>query len=131
MARAQWALRKGRPVVHVELHSPLGAALPRILLADTGAGSATAPFELLLDEHDCVLCGGKPTSMTFVSGAYFGSFPLYMVRIRIPILGFDDDVPALGVPMPPKHLDGIAAFCFLNRFSYGNFGNTGEFGLET
>ena len=29
------------------------------------------------------------------------------------------------------HLDGIAGFRFLNRFTFGNFGNPSEFGLET
>jgi hypothetical protein len=28
------------------------------------------------------------------------------------------------------HFAGIAGFRFLNRFTYGNFGNAGEFGLE-
>lgn len=99
-------------------------------MADTGAGNASSPFELLLDEDDCVNCGGKPTKMVSVSGAYVGSYPLYVIRIQIPLLGFDDDVPALGVPNPPKDLDGIACFRFLNRFTYGNFGNSSEFGLE-
>jgi hypothetical protein len=26
--------------------------------------------------------------------------------------------------------DGIACFRFLNRFTYGNFGDPGQFGLE-
>jgi hypothetical protein len=38
---------------------------------------------------------------------------------------------AVGVPNAPKGLDGIAGFRFLNRFTYGNFGNALEFGLET
>jgi hypothetical protein len=51
--------------------------------------------------------------------------------VEIPLLGFNDDVLAVGIAKPPIALDGLAAFRFLNRFTYGNFGNRGEFGLET
>jgi hypothetical protein len=40
-------------------------------------------------------------------------------------------VHAVGVPTAPPGLDGIACFRFLNRFTYGNFGNPNEFGLGT
>jgi hypothetical protein len=35
------------------------------------------------------------------------------------------------VPANPQGFEGIAGFRFLNRFTYGNFGNPAEFGLET
>jgi hypothetical protein len=36
----------------------------------------------------------------------------------------------VGVPYPPPDFDGIACFRFLNRFTYGNFGDKNAFGLE-
>ncbi len=46
-------------------------------------------------------------------------------------MGFDAVVQVAAVPANPQGFDGIAGFRFLNRFSYGNFGNRAEFGLET
>lgn len=42
-------------------------------------------------------------------------------------------LPVAAVPANalPTGLDGIAAFRFLNRFAYGNFGAPEHFGLET
>ena len=59
------------------------------------------------------------------------SFYLYLLRVRIPELGFDNYLRAVGVPTLPSGFAGIAGFRFLNRFTYGNFGNPGEFALET
>ena len=132
MARAPWPLQHDRPAIEVTLTLALGGTqVSRWLLADSGAGNAKAAFEILLDETDCLLCGGKPTQIISLTGALAGPFPLYILRIRIPLLGFDDNVAAIGVPNLPMSLDGIACFRFLNRFTYGNFGNAGEFGLET
>jgi hypothetical protein len=132
MARAQWPLQFDRPAIEIILTLALGGQkVTRTLLADTGAGNAKAPFDLLLEENDCLLYGGKATHLVPVTGAHSGSYPLYVVRVQIPTLGFDDDVAVIGVPTPPSNLDGIACFRFLNRFTYGNFGNAGEFGLET
>jgi|SRR5258708_870960 hypothetical protein len=131
MPRAQWRLHHGRPVIEVTLTLvPSGQQVARRLLADTGAGATIAGFELLLDEQDCLLCGGIPAQGVGLGGAYVGSFPVYLVRVRLPHLGFDQTVPAVGVPTTPKGLDGIASFAFLNRFTYGNFANRTEFGLE-
>jgi hypothetical protein len=60
-----------------------------------------------------------------------GSFPVYVLRVCIPSLGFDRAVPVVGVSTIPAGFDGIASFQFLNRFTYGNFGDPGQFGLET
>jgi hypothetical protein len=110
--------------------TPTGQPLPRNLLADTGAGSNNSGVDLILDENDCLLSGGIPlTSVTF-RGAYNGSFPLYELRVAIPALGFDEPVLAAGVQSVPAGFDGIACFGFLNRFTYGNFGDPREFGLE-
>jgi hypothetical protein len=100
-------------------------------VADTGAGGARAVFELLLKESDCLLCGGKPVKAVILKGAYAGSFPTYALRVQAPELGFTDYLEVAGVPTTPVGFDGIAGFRFLNRFTYGNFGDSGQFGLET
>ncbi len=130
MARVTWLLRHGRPSVEIVLSLASGHPHPRTLLADTGAGSRSAAFELLLDEHDCLLCGGTPDQPVQLGGAYSGSFPTYVLPVRLPALGFDKAVRAVGVPFVPRGLDGIACFGFLNRFTYGNFGDPAQFGLE-
>jgi hypothetical protein len=100
------------------------------LLADTGAGADTAPFELILDEDDCLLCGGNPDQTVTLGGAYRGSFPTYVLSVRVPTLGFDKNVRAVGLPSVLAGFDGIACFSFLNRFQYGNFGDRAAFGIE-
>jgi hypothetical protein len=105
------------------------------LLADTGAGARRATFELVLDEADCLVCGGNPLARVTLSGAYVGRqlpapFPTYAVPVLLPGLGFVQNLRAVGVPSTPKGFEGIACFRFLNRFTYGNFGDVGQFGLE-
>ena len=132
MARASWALLHDRPVIqNVLTLAPGGQKTTRNLLADTGAGNAHSEFDLLLEEHDCVVCGAKAAQTVSLGGAYAGLFPRYSLRVEIPQLGFDGQLLAVGVPNPPRQLDGIACFRFLNRFTYGNFGNASEFGLES
>lgn len=58
------------------------------MLADTGAGSSQSIFDLILDEEDCVLCGGIPGAAVSLGGAYVGAFPLYDVPVSVPSLGF-------------------------------------------
>ena len=131
MPRVHWALRQGRPCVEVVLTLAAGGQpLPRILLADTGAGSRTSAFELILDEDDCLLGGGNPLHSVTLGGAYTGSFPIYGLSVRIPGLGFNQPLPAVGIPSVPAGFDGIACFGFLSRFTYGNFGDPSQFGLE-
>jgi hypothetical protein len=101
-----------------------------MLLADTGAGSRAGPFQLILDEDDCLLCGGFPYPSVTLGGAYVGAFPIYDIPVRVPALGFDQRLHAVGVPSVPPAFDGIACFGFLNRFTYGNFGDPSQFGLE-
>ena len=132
MAAARWPLQHGKPVVEIVLVLAPGATpLVRTLLADTGAGPRHGAFELILDENDCLLCGGKPHQQVELGGAYAGSFPVYLIRVQIPPLAFDHDLLAVGVGSPPLGLDGIAGFRFLSRFIYGNFGDPNQFGLET
>src|SRR6266542_2996429 len=122
MPRAQWPLLHDRPIIQVILVLVQGGQpLVRNLLADTGAGTAQSGFELLLDEQDCLLCGGIPLQGVVLGGAYVGSYPVYLVQVRIPMLGFDQAVPTVGIPAAPAGFDGIACFQFLNRFTYGNF----------
>lgn len=132
MPRKIWPLSNHRPAVRIVLTLTLGGQqLPRDLLADTGAGPATARFELLLNENDCIQCGSSLSYRVTLGGAYAGVFPLFMVRVQIPELGFHRYIRAVGVRAPPRGFDGLACFRFLNRFTYGNFGDAGQFGLET
>ena len=131
MPAISWPLLHDRPMICVSLRSALGGQpLLRNLLGDTGAGALRDPFELILDEDDCVQCGGIPIQPASLGGPYVGSFPVYLVDLHIPELGFEDTVPAVGVPNPPSGFDGIACFKFLSRFNYGNFGRNDQFGLE-
>jgi hypothetical protein len=132
MPRVLWALRQGRPCVEIVLTLTAdGQPFTRILLADTGAGSRIARFQLILDEDDCVLCGGNPLQPITLSGAYSGSFPTYALAVGLPALAFDRNLRAVGVPSVPIGFDGIACFGFLNWFTYGNFGDSSKFGLAS
>ncbi len=131
MPRALWPRQHGRPCVPVVLTLvPGGQPLPRTLLADTGAGSRRAGFDLILDAGDCLRCGGITFSTVKLGAAYAGLFPTYSLPVRLPALGFDLRLRVVGVPSIPPGFDGIACFAFLNRFTYGNFGDPGQFGLE-
>lgn len=131
MPRGQWPLIRGRPAIQVVLSTARGIQqVDRSLLADTGAGTSQSGFELVLNEQDCLLYGGIPLHGVVLGGAYTGSFPVYLVQVRIPVLGFDHAVPAVGVSKIPAGFDGIACFRFLRRFAYGNFGDSQSFGLE-
>jgi hypothetical protein len=131
MPLVEWSLCADRPVLEVMLALAAGGnALPRRLVADTGAGSRRDVFELILDEDDCLQCGGIPIHRVRLSGAYRGLFPVYLLDLGIPALAFDDSVPVVGVSDLPRGFDGIACFKFLRRFSYGNFGNPDRFGLD-
>lgn len=132
MARAAWPLAGGRPVVEIGFSDvSVGASASRTLMADTGAGSQHDPFDLILNEDDCLHLGGMPSLVVDLGGAYTGKFPCYSIAIEIPVLGFFETVEVVGVPASITDLDGIACFRFLNRFTYGNFGRSDQFGLET
>lgn len=132
MPRAQWPLNEGRPAVQIILTLALdGQTSLRTLLADTGAGSHKAGFDLLLEEDDCILCGGVALSAVTLRGAYSGTFPVYALNIQLPTLGFAKPLRVAAVPSVPGGFDGIAGFSFLNRFQYGNFGDPTHFGLES
>jgi hypothetical protein len=131
MPRMVWPLQHGMPCIEVVLTVALsGQPISRSLLADTGAGSSTASFQLILDDDDCLNCGGFAVSSVSVGAAYAGRFPLYDLFVEIPALRFAQNVPVMGVASVPAGFEGLAAFSFLNRFTYGNFGNSGQFGLE-
>jgi hypothetical protein len=108
-----------------------GQPYPRDLLADTGAGSQSSGIDLILDEDDCLHCGGLPGSSVNLGGAFVGSFPLYDLFVQLPALGFAGNLRTVGVPAISTVFEGIACFGFLNRFHYGNFGKPGIFGLES
>jgi hypothetical protein len=131
MPRVTWPLWHGRPSVQIVLTlTASGQPFPRTLLADTGAGSRKASFDLILAANDCLLCSGLVGQFMNLRGAYTGSFPVYNLRVQVPALAFDSHVKAVGASSFPTGFDGIAGFGFLNRFTYGNFGNPNLFGLE-
>lgn len=101
------------------------------LLADTGAGSTALTCELLLANQVCLSCGGLLVDKVDLGRAFAGTHPTYLIQVQIPELGFDEEVTVAGVPNLPHGFQGIACFRFLNRFTYGNFGDPGQFGLET
>ncbi len=134
MPRVIYQLRNERPVVEVHLRDPLtGSTVPRTLLADTGAGRRTSRFELVLSDLDCQRFGGLPFGTVGLGGALSGRLPIYLVWVEIPALAVVRRVRAVAAPAAqlPPNLDGIAAFRFLNSFTYGNFGDANQFGLET
>jgi hypothetical protein len=134
MPRVCWPLQNGRPSVPIRLIMPNRVSIVnRTLLADTGAGSSQSGYELILSEGDCRRFGRRQTRRVGLRGAYTGIFFLYLVRIEIPLLSFDQEVAVVSVPAMqlPAGFDGLAAFSFLNRFTYGNFGDTNRFCLET
>lgn len=102
----------------------------RRLIADTGTGNGRSPFQLLMDEADCLQSAGILVGRVRLGGAFAGRFPVYSVPVQLPALNFADPVPIVGVAAVPHGFDGIAAFRFLNRFHYGNFGDPDSFGLE-
>src|ERR1051326_6574264 len=131
MPRVCWPLQRGRPQIEIVLTSAAAnQSVPRTLIADTGAGPHRAPFQFILPEADCLQCGGVLLAVTNLGGAYKGQFRVYGIRIRLPTLRFDESVWAVGVPLVPRGFDGIACVSFLNRFTYGNFGDLKQFGLE-
>jgi hypothetical protein len=131
MPRVLWPLRHGRPCIEIVLTLALGGqSLVRTLLADTGAASQTAGFELLLEEHDCLRCSNSQIASITLGGAYAGRFQMYDVSVRLPALGFAQDLPVVAVHSTPVGFGGIACFRFLNRFTYGNLGDPQQFGLE-
>lgn len=129
MPPARWPLRKYRPSIEVRLPQSKGKKI-RSLLADTGAGSDLASFELILRELDCVRSGGVVIGDFQLEGAYSGTHVIYSVAVQIRSLSFADEVLAVRVHEVLSGFDGMACFRFLNRFHYGNFGDAALFGLE-
>src|SRR5215510_915939 len=102
MPPVQWSLQNDRPVIEVVLPSWNGGqAVVRCLIADTGAGTRQSVFPLILDETDCIQGGGIFMAYVQLGGAYAGSFPVYLVWVRIPQLNFDEPVPVVGVSQVP------------------------------
>jgi hypothetical protein len=111
MLRAQWPLSRGRPVIEVALILAQGGQqITRRLIADTGVGSLHSAIELLLDEHDCLLCGGTPMKRVVLGGAYVGSYPVYALRISIRPSGSMRLYPSLVCPHRQPALTASHAF---------------------
>jgi hypothetical protein len=129
--QATWPLTSERPAIRISLiAADSRQPQARTLLADTGAGPRDAPFELLLDEEGCLMFAEATGPFVGLSGAYSGAYRTYVLRVTIPELRFLGLVTVVGIGTPPAGFAGIAGFRFLNRFSYGNFGNPNVFGLE-
>jgi hypothetical protein len=130
MPRVTWPFVTDRPAVRIGVM--LGGQLTTIVLhADTGAGATSSAFELILLESDCWRCGNPLPWLMDLTGAHAGGpYHLFRVRVQIPALAFDDVLTAVGVPTVPIGFRGVAGFRFLNRFTYGNFGDPAHFGLE-
>ena len=98
MPAAQWPLRNGRPVIEIVLSVSGGQDLVRWVAADTGAGTRQSVFQFILDEDNCLRCGGILIDRVQLGGAYSGAFPVYLVNVRIPQLNLDEPLPVVGVP---------------------------------
>lgn len=102
MPRVTWPLLNDRPAVRIDV--TLSGQLTTLdLHADTGAGAASSAFDLLLFESDCWLCGSPTGMLVELTGAYVSAVYYYQfrVRVRIPVLAFDDELEAVGVPFLP------------------------------
>jgi len=133
MARIIWPLQDGQPVVHLYLREgKTGILLPRVLLADTGAGDSTNITELVIAENDGARFGGRYLGDMGAGGAVQGVFPVRRVLIEMPALNVSRIVAAMIVPSAqlPSGLNGIVTYRFLNSFTFGNFGDKAGFGLE-
>jgi hypothetical protein len=134
MPRVIWQLERNRPVVKIQLVATASdPEVTRTLLADTGAGGFNAPFELILSTSDCQRYMGLQSGYEVaLGGAIVGAYPIYAIRIEIPMLSWSRRVQAVAVPDTacPAGFDGVACFRFLNLFTYGNFGDQRQFGLE-
>jgi len=135
MPRITWQLERNRPVVKIQLVATASEpTATRTLLADTGAGGLDAPFELILSASDCQRYTGLRSGQEVaLGGAIVGAYPIYAMQIEISMLSWSRRVQVVAVPDAacPAGFDGIACFRFLNLFSYGNFGDRRQFGLET
>lgn len=130
MPPVRWPLRSRRPTIALTLPYAKGKRVRR-LIADTGAGSDRADFELVLREADLRGTGELDAmGQVLLGGAYSGWFNVYSIDVRIPRLEFAEAVAVVRVPQVPDGFDGIACFKFLNRFHYGNFGDADRFGLQ-
>src|SRR5436309_12562628 len=108
MQRVEWPLRHGRPCLQVVLTLVAGGQpFPRMLLADTGAGSQSSGIDLILEEDDCLLCGGFALPSVTLGGAFVGSFPVYDLPVHVPALGFAQNLRVVGVPSVPPGFAGI------------------------
>ena len=135
MPRVTWPLEHDRPVVHVQfVETASGHRETRLLLADTGAGGLYAPFELIVRTSACQrYMGLRSSDDVALGGAIIGTYPIYAVRVEIPALSVARRVRVVAVSDPacPAGMDGISGFQFLSSFTYGNFGDRRQFGLET
>lgn len=110
--------------IQIDLAYLGGHKVRRSLLAATEEGCADCVFDLLLTKTDCLHAAGVRTQSVTLNGAYVGVFPVYLIRVVVGELGFDEVVSAVAVPETPPGVDGIASPRFLARFLSGQFGTS-------
>jgi hypothetical protein len=99
MPRVLWPLLHGRPRIEICLNQySNGQRLVCDLLADSGAGSQHAAFDVILEESDCLACGGQHAMSVQMRGAFSGMHSIYLVRVKVPQLAFDHQILAVAFP---------------------------------
>ncbi len=134
MPRECWVLQRRRPVVEIVFQRTDGQSITLTLLADTGGGDLNLPFHLILSEEDCKHLSGRSAPPVLLNRPFSGGSrkcQAWQLDAFIPSLGVTQRVIAAAVPAKELPFHGIAVFCFLNIFTYGNFGDGTQFGLET
>ena len=135
----RWKLENGRPVVELEFTRDIdGKAVKRGMLAATGGGATSSPFDVILARSDVrEFLAGNATVTVSLGGALLGRYPCAWIAGGLPGLPAR---PLVAVSVPDDHplfhrlaadgADGLAGLRFLDRYHYGNFGHPGEFGIE-
>jgi len=59
----------------------------------------------------CYVAGSR-LSQVVLGGAYSGSFPTYLLRVRISALGFDRFLPVVGISQNPQGSTALLASNF-------------------
>lgn len=110
MPRVDWPVADGRSIVQTELRMAREWSSTRTLLADTGAGTLNSLFDIVLSESDCRRCSLRPFGSVALRGAFQGSHPVYMVRLRIVQLDFNRHVRAVADRLSRLAWKGSPAF---------------------
>ena len=102
------------------------------------AGGAAASAHLWDPAGECAPLAKRPerhAAMIWVHGGVHsnwgtGMFPFVREAVERGYFIIDGPSGAAGHGITRPGFDGIACFGFVNRFTYGNFGDPSQFGLE-